>query len=579
MINQKELISDYDKKSREPFNEYLFYRNDMDIVEELKKVILSSQREGFFTVRVESFTVIDDYAEINKLLFDYNEKYKSKNKNRRKENIYDYVNLKDSDVRLLIVKYFIAIKDESEYINVFIEVPRIVDKYYLRINGNMYSTMFQIVDGSTYNNLTSNSKYSSVTMKTMFMPIRVYRYSDNFYDINGETIKAQFYVTRVFNKSNPGMKYFLAKFGFEKTIQFLGLEDIYLSKDELVMDNYYTFKLQNGSYLLVGKSMMDNDSMTQSFVHAIIKSVKKDVIYDDVFSDWFWVQSLGADFNNQSIEKGESILNSLESIYDQATKDSIKLPEEYKKDIYDIIRWMMREFSYLRQKDNLDISYKKIRLAEYIASLYAAKISKGIYRISDMKNRAGLSDIKKALTTHPTYLLSAIDKCNLVNYRNMVNDMDSLVALKCTYKGISGLGENGSNAIPDIYRCVNISHIKRVDLDSSSATDPGISGTVCPYTDIYDNGYFSDYKEPNYWGTEYTNILDIHKKLTGQIQVLEFRNKVLGENRVEEQNSLMQTAVTMEQLIKPFIVTQDAMNEDNKVYLEEGGIIYYGNDQ
>src|SRR5574343_376690 len=124
MINQKELISDYDKKSREPFNEYLFYRNDMDIVEELKKVILSSQREGFFTVRVESFTVIDDYAEINKLLFDYNEKYKSKNKNRRKENIYDYVNLKDSDVRLLIVKYFIAIKDESEYINVFIEVPR-----------------------------------------------------------------------------------------------------------------------------------------------------------------------------------------------------------------------------------------------------------------------------------------------------------------------------------------------------------------------------------------------------------------------------------------------------------------------
>ena len=44
-------------------------------------------------------------------------------------------------------------------------------EFYLRINGNMYSTMFQIVDGSTYNNLTSNSKYSSVTMKTMW-PVR-----------------------------------------------------------------------------------------------------------------------------------------------------------------------------------------------------------------------------------------------------------------------------------------------------------------------------------------------------------------------------------------------------------------------
>lgn len=575
MINQKELIASFNKENRERFNQFLFDRDEMEIVEEIKKVILSSQRDGLFTVKVESFKVIEDYAEINRLMFDYNEKYKSKNKNRRKENIYDFINLKDSDVRLLIVRYYIAIKDTSEYIDVYIAIPRIVDRYYLRINGNMYSTMFQIVDGSTYNNLTSNSKFSSVTMKSMFMPIRVYRYSDIFHTIDDEEIKATFYVTRIFNKSLPGMKYFLAKMGLNKTIEFLGLQSIYISDKEQTMEGFYTFKLQNGNYLLVGKAMMDSDNMTQSLVHSIIKSIKKDVQYNDIFSNWFWKISLGSDFNNPTVEKGESILASLESIYDIATKESIKLPEEYKKDIYDIIRWMMREFSYLRQKDNLDISYKKIRLAEYIASLYAAKISKGIYRISDMKNRANILDIKKALTTHPTYLLSAIDKCNLVNYRNMVNDMDSLVALKCTYKGISGLGENGSNAIPDIYRSVNISHIKRVDLDSSSATDPGITGTICPYTDLYDDGYFSDYNEPNYWENEYSNTVDLHKSLTGLIQVMEFRNKVLGENNANELNSLKQSAVNMEQLIKPFIITKNAMIEDNVVYLEEGGIIYY----
>ena len=64
------------------------------------------------------------------------------------------------------------------------------------------------------------------------------------------------------------------------------------------------------------------------------------------------------------------------------------LPEEEKKTTYHILRWIMREFNSLRLKDNLDVGFKKIRFAEYIASLYAFKIAQGIYRVSDANRKA-----------------------------------------------------------------------------------------------------------------------------------------------------------------------------------------------
>ncbi|MCK9199250.1 MAG: hypothetical protein M0P49_06575, partial [Bacilli bacterium] len=147
-LSQGQIIHDYDNEYREKFNEELFVRSDNDIIEELKKVILSCQRDKFFTLKVDSFTVVEDYNEINNILFKYDEQFK--NKNKRKENQYQYINLKDSDIKLLIVRYYIAIKDEHEYVNVIIAIPRIVNKYYFRISGNIYSAMYQIVDASTY---------------------------------------------------------------------------------------------------------------------------------------------------------------------------------------------------------------------------------------------------------------------------------------------------------------------------------------------------------------------------------------------------------------------------------------------
>lgn len=579
-MNQSKAMRLFNEKYREDFNPELFNRSEDEIIEELKKVILSCQRDRSFTLRVEKFTVVEDYEEINEILYNYEEQQKSKTKGKKKDNPYEYIDLKESDVKLLIVDYYAEAKNdrpESEgekkgIIRVLILVPRIVNKYYFRINGNIYSAMYQIVDGSTYNNSTSsNAKTHSITMKNVFMPIVIYRNKFNLTSADGETIQAIAYRSKIFTKSISVMKYLFAKFGLLEALNMFGVYDIHVSPERIEDENYLSF-VKYGLYINVPKILFE-DHVVQSLVCTIYESIMKDTSHDDVFKKTFWLKTLGGTYtSNFTVEKGEAFLDSLENIYDQSTKESIKLPEEDKCDIYRILIWMCREFSNLKMRDNLDISFKNIRWAQYIASLYAMKISKGIYRISDRGKRVDLDAIKKAVVTDPKLLLKNMTECVLVNYRNLVNDNDAFSVLKYTYKGVSGIGEKTKSSVPEIYRTIHHSHLGRVDLDSSSNSDPGMTGTICPLTNIYGNS-FSDYEEPNGWEDKFSELMDNYHKVSGKKQLLDFREEVLGEevdksNVIDSLNSMRLLVQTVYETEKNSIITYE-------IPLEKGGIIVY----
>jgi len=388
------------------------------------------------------------------------------------------------------------------------------------------------------------------------MPIRLYRNFQPLKTTNGETIKTTFYLSRIFNKSLGALKYILAKYGLYGAFNMLGIYCVTLTQEDPHDENVYTF-MKNDIFINVPKMIFDADAVVQSLVATLYKAIIKDTIYENMFTIEYWIKSISLEFNNNSLEKGMSILDSLESIYDISTKESIRLPEEEKSNIYLILRWMIREFSNLKTKDNLDISIKKIRCSEYIASLYAMKISKGIYRVSDMAKKASKDNIRRAISTVPMYLLGAITKCKLVNYVNMVNDIDALTALKFTYKGISGLGESNNSSIPDIYRTLNISHLGRIDPDSSSATDPGVTGTICPLTTIY-NGSFSDFQEPNYWEKEFSEIMNNYKAATGRKEAIIFKKEILKQEISSDDEILLEECTaTMEELLKPIALSEN----------------------
>ncbi len=588
MQDQKKMISDFIKNNRPNFNPEFFKRDEDEIITELMNVIYSCERENqYFTIKVHSYRVVDDYDEINDILYRYYEDLtKNKSKSKKRDNQYEYINLNESAIRLLIVTYYLKDRNEEDYLDVIIAVPRIVDKYYFKINGIMRSTLFQIVDGSTYNNGTSNAKVPSITLKIIFMAARVTRYYANVQTTKGQDIRATYYHSRVFNKGVAAIKYILAKFGFYGMLDFMGLNGtVYMTREDPNNDDMYTFKTQNGAFISSPKFLFDQNVLVQSIVVSLLNSLcDPNLPFEPMFTTEFWTRALGADFSGggatrlaaiydpdddsvtDTLEKGYSILDSFESIYDISTRESIKLPPEDKETTYHILRWIMREFNSLRMKDNLDIGCKKIRFAEYIAALYAFKIARGIYRVSDMNKKATILSIRKAIRTDPNFLLTAITKSKMAPYRNMVSDMDSMQALKFTYKGVSGLGEGSNQSIPDIYRSIHPSHIGRVDLDSSSDGNPGITGTLCPYAPTYD-GFFEDYQEPNSWEQEFMQTMDEYKKANNLKDALIFEQNVLGKDKSEEIAVTSEIIAAMQQIIKPKLFS----DEGEIISLEEAG--------
>ena len=585
-MNQKEYIAQYIKTHRAPFNPFYFKRDEDEIINELMNVIYSCERDNqYFTIKVHNFRVVDDYDEINKTLYDYYENLtKNKTKAKKRDNAYGFINLNESCIRLLIVTYYLKDRNTEDYLDVIIAVPKIVDKFYFKINGIMRSTLFQIVDGSTYNNGTSNAKVPSITLKIIFMATRVTRYYLTATTTAGDTIKMTHYASRIFNKTVSAAKYIFAKFGYYGGLSFFGLEGaIFVTREDPKSDNLYTFPASDNSfYVSSPKILFDKNILLQSVVATLLNSLVPGINFEEFFTRDYWARSLGGDFSGggaermigiydpedeitaDTLEKGNSILDSFENIYDISTRNSIKLPMSEKETTYHVLRWIMREFNALRLKDNLNITCKKIRFAEYIASLYAFKIAKGIYRISDMAKKASILSIRKAIRTDPNFLLNAITKSKMVSYRNMVSDMDAMQALKFTYKGISGLGESSNNSIPDIYRSIHPSHIGKVDLDASSDGNPGITGTICPYAPVYD-GFFDNYQEPNTWEQEFLETIDEYKKALNLKDALVFEQNVLNNDKSEEIEVTSEVIATMQQIIKPFIFA----NEGELINIEE----------
>lgn len=531
-MKQREFIHKFNDEYRPKFNPELFNRSDDELINAIKAVIYSCERDSTFTIKVTNFEVIDDYDDVNHILWEYEDSILNKGKKsedgksgvKSKDNQYNFINLKDSDLKIIKVDYFIQIFEKknglvSDTLTVYIAIPRIVDGFYFRLNGNMYSAMYQIVDASTYNNSAAkNAKKQSITFKTIFMPIRVYRYTNVIKDLNGTAVPCTYFIANMFKKSLLLMKYILAKMGLYEAMNFLGVKGVYFSKSfkEFNTDDNYIFPVKD-AYIIVNKLMYDSIQVVQSFVYTlyIVYNQTKDIEFSDMFTTSHWVKSLGYEFTTKDFdsvhEKGYNILGSLEFIYDQMSMDDLKLSMEDKSDIYRVLRWMMYEFNALRQKDNLDISTKKVRWAEYIASYYASKLATGIYRISDKGDKADLTTIRKAIQISPLYLINSISKCQLVNYKDCVNDLDAITALKYTYKGVSGIGEK-ANAISNAYRSIHPSHLGRVDIDSSSNSDPGISGTICPLSTLYDK-HFTEYEEPSTWENDLARVIDLYNKM------------------------------------------------------------------
>ena len=511
-LTQAALMREFNDKTREQFNSKLFERDTYDIVESIHNIVKSCERDRYFTLKLTNFEVIENYTDIINALRKHEDDHKKKND--KSPNSYDFIQIKDTDIMLIKLNWFIRHNDmerqeidgktvevinPSTNLEVLIAVPRFVRKYYFKISGNYYSAVFQIVDGSTYNNSTSSqSKVDTVTTKTMFTPIRVFRGFTEMKDlVSGEDLKVIEYSTIIFGNSVNAIYYMLSNFGLYGVFDFLDIHCVYLTNYEVQDAGYVCFQKHN--IFISTPVYAFAEPMVQSLISTLYRGIGKDTTINELFDIRYWIKNLGAAFKNASLDKGLFVLDSIDGTYDNITKRDLHLPEEDKQSVFCLLRWILREFSALRAKENVDVRTKRIRIADYIGQCYATRLNKGIYRISDLGRRVTLAKVIQAVYTQPMFLINSISTMsNLISYRDKVNDNDASSALKFTYKGISGLGEDGGS-IQDIYRYVDPTHIGILDLDSSSNSDPGMSGMICPMTKLYHDNSFSNYEEPNTW--------------------------------------------------------------------------------
>lgn len=518
MIDQSAFMRKFNETHREQFEPELFRRDNEDIVRSIEQVVRSCERDKYFTLKLLSFDVIWDYEEIINTL--RNHEQKRKRKNDKSDNTYDFINIKDTDIMLVKIEWLIRhnglerqeidgrtieVMNPEEVMEVLIALPRFTKGYYFKLSGNYYTTTFQIVDGSTYNNSTaSQSKVDSITLKTMFMPVRIFRGFREMVDVRtNEAINVIEYQSIIFNNVVNAMYYLLAHFGLTGISQFLDIDCVTVGPTPNLDENYVCFK-KHDIYITCPRICFQ-DAMVQSLVATIYDGIGKDTNINDLFNVRYWLKNLGMAFKNASIDKGLFILDSVDGIYDNITKEDLHLPPEDKENIYTVFRWLLREFSKLRTKENVDVRTKRVRIADYVAAIYANKLNKGMHSLSDAGRRVTLAKVKQRIYTQPLYVINNLSGLsNLVEYRDLVNDNDAITALKYTYKGISGLGEDGAS-VQKIYRYVDPSHIGILDLDTSPTSDPGMSGIICPMKKLY-NHSFSEYEEPNTWRENWAPI-------------------------------------------------------------------------
>ena len=79
-MKQRELIAKYNDIYRPKFNYKLFHRSDDDLINALRYVIYSCERDRGFKIKILNFEIIDKYDDINHILYEYEESIINKNR-------------------------------------------------------------------------------------------------------------------------------------------------------------------------------------------------------------------------------------------------------------------------------------------------------------------------------------------------------------------------------------------------------------------------------------------------------------------------------------------------------------------
>ena len=396
---------------------------------------------------------------------------------------------------------------ERHYKNILIPIKD-EDGYYM-LKGKRYILMYQLVDSTTYS--TSNS----VVLKSI-MPIPLKRKTKVIHDVDRNPYTVPIYFTNIFKNEINMLLLFFAKLGFIEGLTYLSMEKVVTLTTSLGddLDRYNYFKISQELFIKANKFAFDESAEVRSVVGMLLDLVNNRVTIQNMVDKNFWLEKLGHQPNIQQPkfkrDKAKNLLLSVDRMMDMTTRRVLNISADHKDSMYSALRWMFMNYNDLKSKRIMDITNKRLRDNEYIASLMTRELSNSLYRIMSKVRKPqsrSLNTLRELFSFRGDILINKLYDSGLFKFDDVVNDMDFWNKLKYTIKGPNSQGGSSGKTIATCQRGIDPSFVGRIDLNVVGNSDPGATGILTPFIQTYGLN-ISDKKEPESRQFELMKIIE-----------------------------------------------------------------------
>ena len=508
------MLSDYCRSFDEKLNLPLI-RRELDKPLYLYVYETIKSLEVFDSVKILGY----EYKEMpNDIKMNEYQRTRSQNGKKVQEESVEVMHMAESRVNELTIHYELSIDTKqddgttkmiSKKYSKNILIPVADDDGYYMLKGKRYILMYQLVDSTTYS--TSNS----VVLKSI-MPIVLKRKSKVIHDVDRNPFTIPLYSTAIFKNEINMMLLFFAKMGFKEGLMYLSMDKVISLTESLDddLDKYVYFKINQETFVKANRFAFNESTEVKSVVGMILDAVNNRATMKDMLDTNFWLEKLGHQPNIQQPNfkraKARNLLLSVDRMMDMTTRRVLNIAADHKDSMYSALRWMFMNYNELKSKRIMDITNKRLRDNEYIASLMTRDLSNSLYRIMSKVRKPqsrNLNTLEELFSFRGDILINNLYNSGLFKFDDVVNDMDFFNKLKYSIKGPNSQGGSSGKTIATCQRGIDPSFVGRIDLNVVGNSDPGSTGVLTPFIKTFGLN-ISDKKEPETKQFELLKIIE-----------------------------------------------------------------------
>ena len=423
------------------------------------------------------------------------------------------ISIEESRLDLIEARFKIEWDGEKKETVLHLFIPKLVDDFFFVLNGNRYYAILQIADKNWY------AVRNGVYLKTLLMPLGVRHKTAKLGAVSGTEYTGKVFLLDFFKTKTNSINsfknvfiYFFIKYGYAETLRLMKLDSLVyvvdengvdengdqMDLDDLDENDWEVFNVHRNKMIVSKEHLAVDDDFRNIVVslHNALENIKK---ISNLENRDFWKRRILTS-PTAKLDKADKSILSLERILDERTKKNLReLPPEEKQNTFDVIRHMVWNYEEIHKLDGLDLYTRRIRLYEYLIFPLLIKWSEIAVRILNSRN----VDMKRLETVFSNigamFLVKRLITNELLRYSNITNALNLFsVALKFSARGAQSLGAGGSNVLMK-YRSVHPSFIGNLSLNASSASDPGMGGTIVPFCESVDDMFFDKkYETPSF---------------------------------------------------------------------------------